>query len=82
MGIKQISLKRRDSFDVPIEKIRIVKGQNVRLEDNFGDLHMLAFQLMAEGQLKPCTGRYSKDGDVFLMNRWGAPVQSRQNCNK
>jgi ParB/RepB/Spo0J family partition protein len=63
MGLKQISEGRSDVFNVPLSKIKVIPGRNPRTED-LGDLHMLAMQLIAEGQRVPVTVRYSKEEDV------------------
>ena len=64
VGLKEVCEGRSDVYNITLDKIRIVKGRNIRFED-FGDLHMLAFQLMSEGQLEPCIGRYVKNSDDF-----------------
>jgi ParB family chromosome partitioning protein len=64
MGLQELSTGRAGNvFLVPLEKIKIIPGRNIRTED-IGDLHMLAMQLIAEGQRVPCTVRYSKEEDV------------------
>jgi ParB family chromosome partitioning protein len=63
MGLKEISKGRSDVFNVPLDKIKIIPGRNIRTED-LGDLHMLAMQLIAEGQKEPCTIRYSKEEGI------------------
>lgn len=60
MGISELSIGRKDVYKIPIEKIRIVEGRNIRFED-FGDLQMLSLQLIAEGQIEPILGRCVKD---------------------
>ena len=64
MGLQELAVGRAGNvFLVPLSKIQIVTGRNIRTED-IGDLHMLAMQLIAEGQRTPCTVRYSKEEDV------------------
>lgn len=67
MGIKDICQGRGTPvYEIPLDKIKIEKGQNVRYE-SFGDLFMLAMQLIAQGQLEPCIGRYDSKGDYFII---------------
>jgi ParB/RepB/Spo0J family partition protein len=63
MGLKEITKGRSDVFNVPFDEIKIIPGRNPRTED-LGDLHMLAMQLIAEGQRVPCIVRYSKEEDI------------------
>jgi hypothetical protein len=60
MGLQELSTGRAGNvFLVPLEKIKIIPGRNIRTED-IGDLHMLAMQLIAEGQRVPCTVQRSR----------------------
>ena len=62
MALKELSSGRKDEYFIPLNKIGVVAGRNLRTD--FGDLDELAKQIAENGQKVPGVVRIAPDGQT------------------